>query len=191
MIPLSRSQKEFLGLIARKAVADAADGAPPPSVEELAQQEGVSLEGILMEKRGAFVTLTAQKRLRGCIGYIEGVKPLAWAVADNARSAAVRDPRFPPLTREDLPGLDLEISVLTPLRRIASPEEIEIGRHGVLMGKNGRQAVFLPQVATEQGWDRDTTLTQLSLKAGLDPGAWRSGAWFKVFEALVFRVVDY
>lgn len=186
MSQLTEQQQTFLREVACQAVAAAAIGDPPPDVQILADAAGLPLDGLLTEKRGAFVTLTSQKRLRGCIGYIEGFKPLAVAVADNGRSAAVGDPRFPPLQVHELSGLEIEVSVLTPLRDVPSYQEIQVGRHGVLMEKNGRQAVFLPQVATEQGWDLDTTLTQLALKAGLGPQEWQQGAKFRVFEAQIF-----
>ena len=186
MSQLTPQQQQFLRELARQAVAAAAIGDPPPDVQTLAEDANLPLEGPLAEKRGAFVTLTIQKRLRGCIGYIEGFKPLAQAVAENGRSAAVKDPRFPPLQVHELTGLEIEVSVLTPLREVPSFQEIQVGRHGVLMEKKGRQAVFLPQVATEQGWDLETTLTQLALKAGLGPQEWQQGARFKVFEAQIF-----
>ncbi|MBK7769017.1 MAG: AmmeMemoRadiSam system protein A [bacterium] len=136
--------------------------------------------------RGAFVTLHAQGHLRGCIGIIEGRLPLLRAVADNAAAAAVGDPRFPPVTPDEVSNLTLEVSALTPLRTVDGPAGIIIGRHGILLGRQGRQAVFLPQVATEQGWDLPTTLSQLCRKAGLPPDAWREGATLRVFEADVF-----
>jgi AmmeMemoRadiSam system protein A len=133
-----------------------------------------------------FVTLHRQGRLRGCIGYIEGIKPLAEAVVDNGRSAAVGDPRFAPVTAGELDQLEIEVSALTPLRPVSGPEDIEIGRHGIVLAKGGRRAVFLPQVAPEQGWDLTTTLGHLALKAGLGPDGWQEGARFEVFEAEVF-----
>jgi len=186
MSNLNQAQRNFLLLVARKAVEAAAEEAPPPDVNALASAAGLSLEGALSEKRGTFVTLTQGSRLRGCIGYIEGFKPLARAVADNGRSAAVDDPRFQPVNPDDLASLNVEISALTALVEVNSHQEIQIGKHGVLLEKNGRQSVFLPQVATEQGWDLTTTLTQLALKAGLGPDEWRQGAVFRVFEAEVF-----
>ena len=129
------------------------------------------------------MTLTRDGRLRGCIGYIEGIKPLVEAVVDNAASAATGDPRFPPVGEDELADLHVEVSALTPLRPVDGPGEIEIGRHGIVLAKAGRQAVFLPQVAPEQGWDRDTTLENLALKAGLPTDAWRQDCRFQVFEA--------
>ena len=164
---LDPAEKEFLREIAGLAVAAAVRGDPPPPIERLARERGVDLSGRLSQSRGAFVTLTLGGNLRGCIGYIQGIKPLVEAVADNGRSAAVSDPRFVPVPEEELAELEWEISALTPLRRVDGPQNIRIGVHGILLDKNGKQAVFLPQVAPEQGWDLDTTLTHLALKAGL------------------------
>ena len=136
----------------------------------------------------AFVTLTRRDdgSLRGCIGEMEATRPLHACVMQNAMKAATRDPRFPPVQPYELPGLHLEISVLTPLRAVGSYAEIELGRHGIMLSKQRRRAVFLPQVAPEQGWDLPTTLSHLAQKAGLPPDGWRTGATFQVFEAIVF-----
>ncbi len=186
MSALTQPQREFLLQVARLAVTSAAEGTAAPNVNTLAAEAGLTLDGALGEHRGAFDTLTTRGQLRGCIGYIEGFKPLAQAVADNGRSAAVGDPRFQSVSPEELSGLDIEVSALTPLANVNSHREIQVGKHGVLLEKNGRQSVFLPQVATEQGWDLSTTLTHLALKAGLGPDDWRQGAVFRVFEAEVF-----
>lgn len=135
---------------------------------------------------GAFVTWRRKGELRGCIGRLQEQAPLALTVARMALHAALADPRFPPVAAGELPGLTVEVSVLSPLREVAGPEEILAGRDGVVMEKDGRSAVFLPQVAVEQGWDRDELLGQLSLKAGLPKDAWRRGARFRTFRAEVF-----
>lgn len=183
---LTRDEKDFLRDLAHEAVAAAAAGRAAPDPMALAESRGLTPGPALLEHRGAFVTLTRGGNLRGCIGYIEGIKPLIEAVADNAASAAVRDPRFPPVTPDEVPDLELEVSALSPLRAVPGPEDIVIGRHGILLEKNGRRAVFLPQVAVEQGWDLETTLGHLCLKAGLPPHAWQEGARFQVFTAEVF-----
>ncbi len=183
---LTGQEKTFLREVAQVAVAAAARQQDPPDPREMARLRDVELTARLTTKRGAFVTLHQRGQLRGCIGYIEGVVPLIDAVARNGRAAACEDPRFQPVSPDELASLDLEISALTPLRTIARPEEIVIGRHGVLLTKQGRKAVFLPQVAPEQGWDLTTTLGHLALKAGLGPGDWQEGARFQVFEAEVF-----
>lgn len=143
----------------------------------------------LHEERGVFVTLSSTPggRLRGCIGSIVGDQPLVEGVVRNAIAAATRDPRFPPVGPAEYRDLHIEISVLTPLQSVGSHEEIVIGRDGVVMEKGGRRSVFLPQVAPEQGWDLATTLTQLSMKAGLGPQDWKSGAKFQIFQAQVFE----
>ena len=141
----------------------------------------------LQRRRATFVTLTIRGRLRGCIGDIIPQRPLWDSVTARAMSAAFDDHRFSKLTREELDKVDIEVSVLTPPGPIASPREIVIGRHGVILQKNGRGAVFLPQVAPEQGWDVPTMLTHLSLKAGLPPDAWQEGCQFFAFTAQIFR----
>lgn len=179
-------ERAFLRNLAYRAVESAVADGEPPDPQALAAAQGLEPGPNLTGLRGAFVTLSAGGRLRGCIGTIEGVVPLMEAVVRNAREAAVGDPRFTPVAPGEVAGLDLEISALTPLRPLADPEEIDVGRHGVLLEVRGRRAVFLPQVAAEEGWDRATMLGHLALKAGLAPNAWQDGARFLVFEAEVF-----
>ena len=137
--------------------------------------------------RGAFVTLNRRGQLRGCIGEILPERPLSRVVVDRARSAALEDPRFYPVSPAELDDLEIEVSVLTPPEPVPSAESIQPGIHGVILQKRGHVAVFLPQVATEQGWDRETMLTQLARKAGLAPDDWKEGASFMVFTAQVLR----
>jgi AmmeMemoRadiSam system protein B/AmmeMemoRadiSam system protein A len=137
--------------------------------------------------RGAFVTLTKKRELRGCIGFIEPVAPLAQAVIRCAIYAASEDPRFGPVAPAELGDLDYEISVLTPLRKIMDPSAVQVGRHGLVIAQGGRRGLLLPQVATENGWDREEFLRQTCLKAGLVPDAWKRGAEISTFEALVFH----
>ena len=147
----------------------------------------------LREKASCFVTLhTADGGLRGCIGAMEAYEPLVENVVHNAINSAFRDPRFMPVSSlSELEGLVVEISVLTPPEDVDGPDKFVVGEHGVIMFCAGRSAVFLPQVAPEQGWDRETTLSHLSMKAGLSPDAWRSpDARFKVFRAIVFSEKD-
>jgi len=108
-----------------------------------------------------------------------------------ALQSAFEDPRFKPVTLRELPDLDIEISVLTPMKPVSGPGEIVVGRDGVLLRKGGRSAVFLPQVAPEQGWGRDEMLNHLSQKAGLPSGAWREGASFETFQAIVFGEAEH
>lgn len=141
----------------------------------------------LQRPGGAFVTLTERGMLRGCIGLILSDRPVEEVVREMARAAALQDPRFTPVHPEELPAIDLEVSVLTKPVPVPGPEAIAAGRDGVILRKRGHSAVFLPQVATEQGWDVPTMLMHLSLKAGLDPDAWESGAKFETFRAQIFR----
>jgi len=150
-----------------------------------AAQEPVKLCEALKAVRGGFVTLTLDGHLRGCIGEIFPRHPIWKVVREQALNAAFHDPRFTPLSVAELARVQIEISVLTPPRPVTSWHDIQIGTHGVVLNKNGRVAVFLPQVAPEQGWDLAETLTHLALKAGLAPEAWREGASFLVFEAQV------
>ena len=140
-------------------------------------------------KMGAFVTLNdkATGALRGCIGEIMPMRPLVEAVTARAVDAALRDPRFSPVSERELGGIRVEVSALTPPKRVASWRDIVLGRDGMTIEKNGCFAVFLPQVAPEQGWDLPTTLSYLSQKAGLSSDAWREGATFETFQAEVFH----
>jgi AmmeMemoRadiSam system protein A len=141
---------------------------------------------------GAFVTLNNKGRkskdpgrLRACMGVIEAKQPLEDAVVRAAVWAA-QDPRFPRLAVSELDQVEIEVSVLSPAHPVAGPDAIEVGTHGVILSKGGHRALFLPQVATEQGWDRPTMLDHLARKAGLSAGAWRDGANFEVFTAQIF-----
>lgn len=146
----------------------------------------IKLNPSFQKKCGAFVTLKKYGELRGCIGEILPSRPLLEVINDRAIDAAVNDNRFDPVTFSELSQLEIEISVLTPPTEVKSYKDIIVGQHGILLRKGAYGAVFLPQVATEQGWDLKTTLTHLSIKAGLDPLAWKEGATFQVFQAIVF-----
>jgi AmmeMemoRadiSam system protein A len=141
-------------------------------------------------KRGVFVTLKKRGNLRGCIGRMVPDRPLAELVGAMALESAFEDTRFNPVTLRELPDLEVEISVLTPMQRVAGAGDIVVGRDGVLLQKGGRSAVFLPQVATEQGWTRDEMLDHLSMKAGLPADAWRDNTAFSTFQAIVFSEKD-
>jgi AmmeMemoRadiSam system protein A len=142
--------------------------------------------GLLDEPRGAFVSIHCAGELRGCLGRLEIDQPLAETVAHLAAVVSDSDPRFPPVREGELPQLEVEISVLTPEREIASAEEIEVGRHGLIVEHGTRRGLLLPQVAIEHGWDREAFLQHTCRKAGLPPDAWRQGARLYVFEAQVF-----
>ena len=146
-------------------------------------------------RQGVFVTLNRKDpaevaregRLRGCIGQPEPTFPLYYGTVQAAVDAALRDPRFPAVTGQELPRLAIEVTVLSPRKPIASPTEIKIGTHGVVLEKAGHAALFLPQVAPEQGWNVDETLDALCEKAGLPRGAWREGARLSVFTGQVIE----
>ncbi|MDQ7830803.1 MAG: AmmeMemoRadiSam system protein A [Desulfovibrionaceae bacterium] len=145
------------------------------------------LTDVLREPYGAFVTLKRRDQLRGCIGHIVADRPLWDNVADMALAAAFDDPRFAPLTRAELDGLEVEITVLSPLAPCPDPERIEVGRHGLFLRRGMHSGLLLPQVAVEWGWDRRTFLRQTCRKAGLPEDAWRDAKtdiyWF---EGVVF-----
>jgi len=175
---LSADGRKLLLQIAREAIIAYLEGGKLPQVTPPGSE--------LQEKRGCFVCIKMNGRLRGCIGNFIADKPLYQLVQEMAVSAATRDPRFYPMKKHDTVDFSLEISVLTPLRKIESIEEITVGMHGLYIEKNHSRGVLLPQVATEYGWDRETFLRQTCLKAGLDPDAWQEGTNLYVFSAEVF-----
>ena len=137
------------------------------------------------EPRGVFTSLYLRGDLRGCVGVVLPINPVYRAVAETARAAAFEDTRFTPVTREEAPHLQIELSILSPPKAIAS-EEIEIGRHGLLITMLGRRGLLLPQVPVERTWDRATFLEQTCRKAGLPSDAWQKGAKIEAFTAEVF-----
>ena len=145
----------------------------------------------LQQPRGVFVTLRKRGELRGCIGRMVGNEPLCKMAGTMALQAAFQDNRFRPLAADELKDVEIEISVLTPMKPVAGVSDIVVGRDGVLLMKEGRSAVFLPQVATEQGWNREEMLDHLCLKAGLKAGSWREGARFSTFQAIVFGESEF
>ncbi|HEY8536145.1 MAG TPA: AmmeMemoRadiSam system protein A [Vicinamibacterales bacterium] len=138
-----------------------------------------------IHRAGAFVTLRRHGALRGCVGQPEPQAPLGAVIVRCAGAAALDDPRFPPVQPEELAAIHVELSVLTPLVRSAA-EEVEVGRHGVLVARGWRRGLLLPQVPVEAGWDRETFLEAACRKAGLPPDAWRTGADVFTFEAEIF-----
>jgi AmmeMemoRadiSam system protein B/AmmeMemoRadiSam system protein A len=128
---------------------------------------------VLAQERGAFVTLREKGELRGCIGYTSPIKPLALTVRDVAAYAAVEDTRFQPVSPKELPLLEYEISVLSPLRRVLDVREIQVGTHGLVMKQGRREGLLLPQVPVEQGWNRETFLAQTCVKAGMLADCWK------------------
>jgi AmmeMemoRadiSam system protein A len=139
----------------------------------------------LAEPRGVFTTLYSDRKLRGCVGFPAPILPVYRAIIETARAAACEDPRFQPISLQEAHTLQISISVLSPLRPI-SPDEIEIGRHGLVISKGAQRGLLLPQVPAEHGWSRITFLEQTCIKAGLSPDAWLSGAQVEAFTAEVF-----
>jgi uncharacterized protein len=139
----------------------------------------------LEEPRGAFTTIYFHGNLRGCVGYVFPVASLYRTVAETARAAAFEDTRFSPVSPQEAPELDVSLSILSPLRVIL-PEEVEIGRHGLVVSHGGRRGLLLPQVPVEHQWDRATFMEQTCRKAGLPLDAWRQGATLEAFTAEVF-----
>lgn len=178
----SAEEKKLLIEIARGAIVSNLTG------EKLPQPETTPLS--LLVKRGCFVTIKQNSALRGCIGSFVSDKPLHELVREMAVAAATLDPRFYPMKRDDLDDFELEISVLSPLRKIDSIEDIQVGLHGLYLEKNVSRGVLLPQVAMEYGWDREAFLRQTCLKAGLHEDDWREGANIYVFSAEVFGPVS-
>ena len=177
---LGAKEKDALIQLARKSVETAVRERklydPPASEFATFQQE-----------RGVFVTLKEKGELRGCIGLVTAEKPLYLAVRDAGTYAALRDQRFPPVNAGELSGLEYEISVLTPFRRVLDVKDIRIGRDGLLMIQGHNEGIFLPQVPTEQGWDRKTYLEELGLKAGLTRQTWQDETTdIFAFSAIVF-----
>jgi AmmeMemoRadiSam system protein B/AmmeMemoRadiSam system protein A len=175
---LDEEARAFLLSLARESIAARlADEPPPnPSVDDAE----------LLRPLGAFVTLKINGELRGCIGNLTGSVPLYQMVQQMAQAAAFEDPRFPPLTAEELGQVTIEISVLSPMQRITSTDEIEIGRDGLYLIKGANRGVFLPQVPVEQGWDLAQYLDNLCEKAWLSAGCWQEGATLYTFTAEVF-----
>jgi len=145
----------------------------------------------LQHPQGVFVTLKKRGELRGCIGRIIGDEPLCKLVGAMAVQSALNDRRFNPLRADELKDVEIEISVLTLMRRASSAGEIVVGRDGVVMVKDGHSAIFLPQVATEQGWNREALLDNLCLKAGLAGKCWKERAQLSTFQAIVFSESEF
>ena len=179
---LDKAQQRFLLGLARQAI-------------ERKLQTGETIKARtndppLMEKRGAFVTLKAGERLRGCIGYPLPCEPLAKTVIESAILAATQDFRFEPVTLAELADIQIEISVLSLPRPAQDACEVEVGKHGIIITKGRNKGLLLPQVPVEYNWDRETYLRHGCLKAGLDEDAWEKGAKIEIFSAQVFSEVE-
>ena len=177
---ISEEEKQLLKQIARESIVSVFDKRSFDSSSFIAQHP------TLNTKCGAFVTLTQEGRLRGCIGLLSGSLPLHETISEMARAAAFEDPRFPRLRREELDNTDIEISVITPMRRIQSIDEFQLHRHGIYIKKGHRSGTFLPQVADEVNWTKEEFLGHCSRdKAGLGWDGWRDAELY-VYEAIVF-----
>lgn len=178
---LSKHDQEFLSRQARRAIQTRLDG------DEKALPEKPDKDSVLEKTLGSFVTLRLGGDLRGCIGTIVAREPLWLNVWEMARAAAFQDPRFKPLNSLEWPGVNMEISVLDEPTPCPDPAKIVVGRDGLILNVDGRTGVFLPQVATEQGWTLEEYLNHLCLKAGVAPGAWqRPEARLFRYQAFVF-----
>jgi AmmeMemoRadiSam system protein A len=140
---------------------------------------------VIHEKRGVFVTLKLNNRLRGCVGCVVANRTLLEQTIHQANNAAFNDQRFSPV--EHMKDILCEISVLSPARAVKSFNQIDISKHGIILEKNNRRALFLPKVAKENNWSLEHTLMRLCDKAGLETNQWRTGASFEVFEAFEFK----
>lgn len=177
-----RARRSLLGL-ARASIQDAVrkDGSLDAAMEQ------TEITPPMLVELGLFVTIKeASRRLRGCIGTMSSRKPLYRTVIDTAPRAALQDPRFPPLGEDELGSVLISLSVLSPMRPLRDAGELVPGRDGIQLELREHRSVFLPQVATEQGWNRQELLERLALKAGLSREGWRD-ARLAVFEAVVFE----
>ncbi len=173
---LTDAQKQALVELAHRCVVATVTGTPPPT-----------LSVTLPDASGVFVTIKRRGELRGCLGTLQCHRGLAGEVARCAADAATDDPRFPPVSVDELPDVSVEVSVLGPLEPIdpRDPGAIVIGRHGLVAEQGPRRGLLLPQVATEWDWNVEQFLRQTCLKAGLDPDAWLHDARISRFEAQV------
>jgi AmmeMemoRadiSam system protein B/AmmeMemoRadiSam system protein A len=175
---LTQARREELLALARATVEEYLETGRVPDYE--------TDDPILARRSGAFVTLRQDGELRGCVGHTRADRSLYQAVQQMAVAATTDDPRFPPLEKGELADVVVEISVLSPFRRVTDVEQIQVGAHGLMIFKDGRQGLLLPQVPVENGWDREEFLEELCRKAGLPGGCWQEGAGLYAFTALVF-----
>jgi AmmeMemoRadiSam system protein A len=174
---LSGDDQQRLLRLARNCLEARVRRETPPPIER---------GGGLDAPMGAFVSIHHHGDLRGCLGRLETDKPIAENVAHLAAVVSDSDPRFAPIAASELPGIELEISALTPEEEVSDISAIEVGRHGLIIAQGHHRGLLLPQVATEYGWDRETFLDHTCLKAGLPAHAWKTGARIFTFEAQVF-----
>ena len=171
----SREERRILLDVAHQSILSAFSGGAPEA----------AFSPHLSDPRGVFTTLYLDGDLRGCVGYAMPIAPLFRAVFETARAAAFEDSRFLPVTEEEAPRLEVSLSVLSRLFPIQA-EEVEVGRHGLVISLGVRRGLLLPQVPVEYAWNRETFLEQTCRKAGLPFDAWRKGATLEAFTAEVF-----
>jgi AmmeMemoRadiSam system protein A len=177
-LQISEEEKKSLCALARRSMESRFHRVAPSEIS------------LPIQRLGAFVTLHKNGRLRGCIGRMSSDLPITETISQMAWAAAFEDPRFEPVTEEELESISIEISLLGPMQDMKDPEELVVGRHGLLIYCWGRSGVLLPQVATEYGWDRYTFLDQVCHKAGLPPEAWKDrNAELYIFEGLIFQEI--
>ena len=178
--PLTEEEKQFLLRFARKIMSTFLDN-------QRINLQNISLTPNFKSSRGVFVSVYSSGELRGCIGSITSKKTLLEEIQTRAIDSISRDHRFPPVSSQELEKLTIEISVLTPLTPVPSYKDIDIEKHGIILKKQDNYAIFLPKVATENGWNIETTLEHLSKKAGLKPEDWKKNCSFIVFESISFK----
>lgn len=176
---LTKQEKEILLKLARETIAAHLSDKKLPPLPKAKEA--------FAEEAGAFVTLHKKGALRGCIGNMVGHGPLVQTIQEMAIAAATEDPRFSAVKLDELKDIDIEISVLSPMKKITDINDIQVGVHGIMMSQGWHKGVLLPQVATEQKWDRETFLLHTCYKAGLPPDAWKNPkTTIEIFSAEVF-----
>jgi len=184
IVGLNDQEKQYLLGLVRTTILSILETGELPETEPVSEK--------MRGKYGVFVTLHKEGNLRGCIGYIEGVDELYRSIMSMAKSAAFQDPRFPPVEKKEVDQLEIEISVLSPIQKIKSIDEIQVGKHGLIVQQGLYRGLLLPQVATEWGWDKQQFLEQTCRKAGLPTHAWKDQRTeIYIFSAEIFSENDF
>ncbi len=179
-IKLNDNQKKELLKVARMTIERMLTGKESPDIPSLSDE-------VFSQNYGIFVCLKVNNGLRGCIGNIEGVKSIRDSIKEMAIESAFRDPRFPPLAKNELDKIEIEVSILYPLEEVKDYSKIEPGKHGLVMERGYQKGLLLPQVATENNWDREEFMNQTCRKAGMENYCWENDAKVFKFEAVVFN----
>ncbi|UCF63535.1 MAG: AmmeMemoRadiSam system protein A [bacterium] len=184
IVGLNDQEKIYLLNLVRTTIVTVLETGELPETKPVSEK--------MKEKYGVFVTLHKEGNLRGCIGYIEGLDQLYKSVMSMAKSAAFQDPRFPPVEMKEVDRLEIEISVLSPIKKIGSVDEIQVGKHGLIIQQGPFRGLLLPQVATEWGWDKQQFLEQTCRKAGLSTDAWKNtDTDIYIFSAEIFSENEF